>query len=144
MDILSFPLCYTSALSGTSTPCSLCSYLAVLCITHDIILGCTSPLSLTSTPCSLCSHLAPGGLIYSLWHPFFRLYFTSESHFHSLLTVFWIFRLYFTSESHIHSLLTVLTHGGLIKDKDDEQWTRQKNIIRIILSTNLLRWGVGG
>ena len=33
-------------------------------------------------------------------------------------------RLYFTSESHIHSLLTVLTHGGLIKDKDDEQWTR--------------------
>jgi len=33
-------------------------------------------------------------------------------------------RLYFTSESHIHSLLAVLQHGGLCDVKKDEQWAR--------------------
>ena len=33
-------------------------------------------------------------------------------------------RLYFTSESHIHSLLTLLRYGGLC-DGSDEQWERK-------------------
>ena len=31
-------------------------------------------------------------------------------------------RLYFTSESHIHSLLTVLSHGGLVHSEDEQVW----------------------
>ncbi|CAL7933415.1 unnamed protein product [Xylocopa violacea] len=33
-------------------------------------------------------------------------------------------RLYFTSESHVHSLLTVLRYGGLLDVMKDEQWRR--------------------
>jgi len=47
-------------------------------------------------------------------------------------------RLYFTSESHIHSLLTVLTHGGLIKDKDDEQWTRALDYVSLVSELNYM------
>ena len=37
-------------------------------------------------------------------------------------------RLYFTSESHIHSLLTILRYGGLC-GSDDEQWARALDYI---------------
>lgn len=37
-------------------------------------------------------------------------------------------RLYFTSESHIHSLLSLINHGGLV-DECDEQWTRAQEYI---------------
>jgi len=46
-------------------------------------------------------------------------------------------RLYFTSESHIHSLLTVLTHGGLVKEAD-EQWTRAMEYVSLVSELNYM------
>lgn len=37
--------------------------------------------------------------------------------------------LYFTSESHIHSLLTVLRYGGLVDETQDEQWKRAMDYV---------------
>ena len=55
-------------------------------------------------------------------------------------------RLYFTSESHIHSLLTVLSHGGLVHSEDEQVWIwsqtcRCRSVdTRIILNHILLQW----
>jgi len=46
-------------------------------------------------------------------------------------------RLYFTSESHIHSLLTVLTHGGLV-DGQDEQWRRAMDYVSLVSELNYM------
>lgn len=47
-------------------------------------------------------------------------------------------RLYFTSESHIHSLLTVLRLGGLIDVLTDEQWARAMEYISIVTELNYM------
>ncbi|XP_069191248.1 inositol hexakisphosphate and diphosphoinositol-pentakisphosphate kinase 2 isoform X7 [Procambarus clarkii] len=47
-------------------------------------------------------------------------------------------RLYFTSESHIHSLLTVLRFGGLIDNPKDEQWNRAMDYIGAVSELNYL------
>jgi len=46
-------------------------------------------------------------------------------------------RLYFTSESHIHSLLTVLSHGGLV-DSNDEQWRRAMEYVSLVSELNYM------
>ena len=46
-------------------------------------------------------------------------------------------RLYFTSESHIHSLLTVLTHGGLVAEHD-EQWCRAMEYVSLVSELNYM------
>lgn len=47
-------------------------------------------------------------------------------------------RLYFTSESHIHSLLTVLRSGGLVDLMSDEQWRRAMEYISIVSELNYM------
>lgn len=47
-------------------------------------------------------------------------------------------RLYFTSESHIHSLLTVLRFGGLISDPKDEQWRRAMEYVSMVSELNYM------
>ena len=46
-------------------------------------------------------------------------------------------RLYFTSESHIHSLLTILRYGGLC-DANDEQWSRALDYISRVSELNYM------
>jgi inositol hexakisphosphate/diphosphoinositol-pentakisphosphate kinase len=46
-------------------------------------------------------------------------------------------RLYFTSESHIHSLLTLLRYGGLC-DENDEQWARALDYISRVSELNYM------
>jgi len=46
-------------------------------------------------------------------------------------------RLYFTSESHIHSLLTILRYGGLCGG-DDEQWARALDYISRVSELNYM------
>ncbi|XP_076356435.1 inositol hexakisphosphate and diphosphoinositol-pentakisphosphate kinase-like isoform X7 [Tachypleus tridentatus] len=47
-------------------------------------------------------------------------------------------RLYFTSESHIHSLLTVLRYGGLLDDEKDEQWHRAMEYVSAVSELNYI------
>ncbi|KAJ8925606.1 hypothetical protein NQ315_009446 [Exocentrus adspersus] len=47
-------------------------------------------------------------------------------------------RLYFTSESHIHSLITVLRHGGLLDIKRDEQWRRAMEYVSMVSELNYM------
>lgn len=47
-------------------------------------------------------------------------------------------RLYFTSESHIHSLLTCLRHGELADVVEDEQWRRAMNFVSAVSELNYL------
>ncbi|XP_065579240.1 inositol hexakisphosphate and diphosphoinositol-pentakisphosphate kinase-like isoform X3 [Artemia franciscana] len=47
-------------------------------------------------------------------------------------------RLYFTSESHIHSLLTMLRYGGLNNDDKDEQWGRAMEYVSRISELSYL------
>ncbi|OQR74506.1 inositol hexakisphosphate and diphosphoinositol-pentakisphosphate kinase-like [Tropilaelaps mercedesae] len=47
-------------------------------------------------------------------------------------------RLYFTSESHIHSLLTVLRYGGLVDSGQDEQWRRALSYISEVSELNYM------
>lgn len=47
-------------------------------------------------------------------------------------------RLYFTSESHIYSLLTVLKFGSLFEEKEDEQWKNALNYINTVPELNYL------
>ena len=46
-------------------------------------------------------------------------------------------RLYFTSESHIHSLLSVLHFGGLVSDRD-EQWSRAMDYVSTVSELNYM------
>lgn len=47
-------------------------------------------------------------------------------------------RLYFTSESHVHSLLTVLRFGGLIDNVKDEQWKRAMEYVSMVSELNYM------
>ncbi|KRT83754.1 Phosphatase [Oryctes borbonicus] len=47
-------------------------------------------------------------------------------------------RLYFTSESHIHSLITVLRHGELLNTKKDEQWRRAMEYVSMVSELNYM------
>uniref|UniRef100_A0A1B6DZ01 Inositol hexakisphosphate and diphosphoinositol-pentakisphosphate kinase n=1 Tax=Clastoptera arizonana TaxID=38151 RepID=A0A1B6DZ01_9HEMI len=47
-------------------------------------------------------------------------------------------RLYFTSESHIHSLITVLRHGGLLDCIKDEQWRRAMEYVSMVSELNYM------
>ncbi|XP_073995355.1 inositol hexakisphosphate and diphosphoinositol-pentakisphosphate kinase isoform X4 [Rhodnius prolixus] len=47
-------------------------------------------------------------------------------------------RLYFTSESHLHSLLTVLRYGGLIENAKDEQWRRAMEYVSTVSEINYM------
>ncbi|XP_055685084.1 inositol hexakisphosphate and diphosphoinositol-pentakisphosphate kinase isoform X5 [Lutzomyia longipalpis] len=47
-------------------------------------------------------------------------------------------RLYFTSESHVHSLLTVLRYGGLINTMTDEQWRRAMEYVSMVSELNYM------
>ncbi|XP_068895577.1 inositol hexakisphosphate and diphosphoinositol-pentakisphosphate kinase 2 isoform X12 [Tenebrio molitor] len=47
-------------------------------------------------------------------------------------------RLYFTSESHVHSLITVLRHGGLMDIKRDEQWRRAMEYVSMVSELNYM------
>ncbi|VDQ02316.1 unnamed protein product [Trichobilharzia regenti] len=47
-------------------------------------------------------------------------------------------RLYFTSESHIHSLLTCLRYGDLADVLTDEQWRRAMDYVSSVSEINYL------
>ncbi|CAG9783932.1 unnamed protein product [Diatraea saccharalis] len=47
-------------------------------------------------------------------------------------------RLYFTSESHVHSLLTVLRFGGLLDVLKDEQWRRAMEYVSMVSELNYM------
>ncbi|CAF0929451.1 unnamed protein product, partial [Didymodactylos carnosus] len=47
-------------------------------------------------------------------------------------------RLYFTSESHVHSLLTMIRYGGLIDACSDEQWKHSMNYLDTVSELNYL------
>ncbi|XP_021941096.1 inositol hexakisphosphate and diphosphoinositol-pentakisphosphate kinase-like isoform X5 [Zootermopsis nevadensis] len=47
-------------------------------------------------------------------------------------------RLYFTSESHVHSLLTVLRYGGLLDVRKDEQWRRAMEYVSMVSELNYM------
>ncbi|XP_062537541.1 inositol hexakisphosphate and diphosphoinositol-pentakisphosphate kinase isoform X2 [Armigeres subalbatus] len=47
-------------------------------------------------------------------------------------------RLYFTSESHVHSLLTVLRNGGLLNILTDEQWRRAMEYVSMVSELNYM------
>lgn len=47
-------------------------------------------------------------------------------------------RLYFTSESHVHSLLTVLRHGPLCDIGTDEQWRRAMEYVSMVSELNYM------
>ncbi|XP_014679838.1 PREDICTED: inositol hexakisphosphate and diphosphoinositol-pentakisphosphate kinase 2-like [Priapulus caudatus] len=47
-------------------------------------------------------------------------------------------RLYFTSESHIHSLLNVLRYGSLVSNPEDEQWQRAMEYVSSVSELNYL------
>ncbi|XP_044000885.1 inositol hexakisphosphate and diphosphoinositol-pentakisphosphate kinase 2 isoform X22 [Aphidius gifuensis] len=47
-------------------------------------------------------------------------------------------RLYFTSESHVHSLLTVLRYGGLLDVVTDEQWRRAMEYVSMVSELNYM------
>ncbi|XP_069692584.1 inositol hexakisphosphate and diphosphoinositol-pentakisphosphate kinase isoform X3 [Periplaneta americana] len=47
-------------------------------------------------------------------------------------------RLYFTSESHVHSLLTVLRYGGLLDVGKDEQWRRAMEYVSMVSELNYM------
>ncbi|XP_055955750.1 inositol hexakisphosphate and diphosphoinositol-pentakisphosphate kinase 2 isoform X5 [Patella vulgata] len=47
-------------------------------------------------------------------------------------------RLYFTSESHIHSLLTILRYGSLCDEAKDEQWKRAMDYINATSELNYM------
>ncbi|CAF0985676.1 unnamed protein product, partial [Didymodactylos carnosus] len=47
-------------------------------------------------------------------------------------------RLYFTSESHVHSLLNMIRYGGLIDVGSDEQWKRSMDYLDTVSELNYL------
>ncbi|XP_061427006.1 inositol hexakisphosphate and diphosphoinositol-pentakisphosphate kinase 2-like isoform X1 [Lethenteron reissneri] len=47
-------------------------------------------------------------------------------------------RLYFTSESHVHSLLSILRYGGLLNEERDEQWRRAMDYLSEVTELNYM------
>ncbi|XP_051709903.2 inositol hexakisphosphate and diphosphoinositol-pentakisphosphate kinase 2 isoform X20 [Oryctolagus cuniculus] len=47
-------------------------------------------------------------------------------------------RLYFTSESHVHSLLSILRYGALCNESKDEQWKRAMDYLNIVNELNYM------
>ncbi|XP_053097256.1 inositol hexakisphosphate and diphosphoinositol-pentakisphosphate kinase 2 isoform X11 [Pangasianodon hypophthalmus] len=47
-------------------------------------------------------------------------------------------RLYFTSESHVHSLLSILRYGALCDETKDEQWKRAMEYLKVVSELNYM------
>ncbi|XP_023068000.1 inositol hexakisphosphate and diphosphoinositol-pentakisphosphate kinase 2 isoform X11 [Piliocolobus tephrosceles] len=47
-------------------------------------------------------------------------------------------RLYFTSESHVHSLLSILRYGALCNESKDEQWKRAMDYLNVVNELNYM------
>ncbi|KAK7170099.1 hypothetical protein R3I94_000363 [Phoxinus phoxinus] len=47
-------------------------------------------------------------------------------------------RLYFTSESHVHSLLSVFRYGGLLDEEKDQQWKRAMDYLSAVSELNYM------
>ncbi|XP_047671553.1 inositol hexakisphosphate and diphosphoinositol-pentakisphosphate kinase 2 isoform X4 [Tachysurus fulvidraco] len=47
-------------------------------------------------------------------------------------------RLYFTSESHVHSLLTIFRYGGLLDEDNDQQWKRAMDYLSAVPELNYM------
>ncbi|XP_006872374.1 PREDICTED: inositol hexakisphosphate and diphosphoinositol-pentakisphosphate kinase 2 isoform X2 [Chrysochloris asiatica] len=47
-------------------------------------------------------------------------------------------RLYFTSESHVHSLLSILRYGSLCDESKDEQWKRAMDYLNVVNELNYM------
>ncbi|KAL1771150.1 inositol hexakisphosphate and diphosphoinositol-pentakisphosphate kinase 2 isoform X1 [Sigmodon hispidus] len=47
-------------------------------------------------------------------------------------------RLYFTSESHVHSLLSILRYGALCDETKDEQWKRAMDYLNVVNELNYM------
>ncbi|XP_068458539.1 inositol hexakisphosphate and diphosphoinositol-pentakisphosphate kinase 1 isoform X3 [Clinocottus analis] len=47
-------------------------------------------------------------------------------------------RLYFTSESHVHSLLSVFRYGGLLDDETDQQWKQAMDYLSAVTELNYM------
>ncbi|XP_031179522.1 inositol hexakisphosphate and diphosphoinositol-pentakisphosphate kinase 2 isoform X2 [Sander lucioperca] len=47
-------------------------------------------------------------------------------------------RLYFTSESHVHSLLSIFRYGGLLNEEKDQQWKRAMDYLSAVSELNYM------
>ncbi|KAM9317661.1 inositol hexakisphosphate and diphosphoinositol-pentakisphosphate kinase 2 isoform 2-T2 [Pholidichthys leucotaenia] len=47
-------------------------------------------------------------------------------------------RLYFTSESHVHSLLSLFRYGGLLDEEKDQQWKRAMDYLNAVSELNYM------
>ncbi|XP_076026280.1 inositol hexakisphosphate and diphosphoinositol-pentakisphosphate kinase 1 isoform X2 [Genypterus blacodes] len=47
-------------------------------------------------------------------------------------------RLYFTSESHVHSLLSVFRYGGLLNEEKDQQWQQAMDYLSAVTELNYM------
>ncbi|XP_075714215.1 inositol hexakisphosphate and diphosphoinositol-pentakisphosphate kinase 1 isoform X2 [Rhinoderma darwinii] len=47
-------------------------------------------------------------------------------------------RLYFTSESHVHSLLSIFRYGGLLDESNDQQWKRAMDYLSAVSELNYM------
>ncbi|XP_033961674.1 inositol hexakisphosphate and diphosphoinositol-pentakisphosphate kinase 2 isoform X9 [Pseudochaenichthys georgianus] len=47
-------------------------------------------------------------------------------------------RLYFTSESHVHSLLSIFRYGGLLNEENDQQWKRAMDYLSAVSELNYM------
>ncbi|XP_043099690.1 inositol hexakisphosphate and diphosphoinositol-pentakisphosphate kinase 2 isoform X13 [Puntigrus tetrazona] len=47
-------------------------------------------------------------------------------------------RLYFTSESHVHSLLSIFRYGGLLDEEKDQQWKRAMDYLSAVTELNYM------
>ncbi|XP_064192772.1 inositol hexakisphosphate and diphosphoinositol-pentakisphosphate kinase 2-like isoform X9 [Anguilla rostrata] len=47
-------------------------------------------------------------------------------------------RLYFTSESHVHSLLSIFRYGGLLDEEKDQQWRRAMDYLGAVTELNYM------
>ncbi|XP_077418853.1 inositol hexakisphosphate and diphosphoinositol-pentakisphosphate kinase 2 isoform X3 [Vanacampus margaritifer] len=47
-------------------------------------------------------------------------------------------RLYFTSESHVHSLLSLFRYGGLLDEEKDQQWNRAMDYLSAVSELNYM------
>ncbi|XP_051547897.1 inositol hexakisphosphate and diphosphoinositol-pentakisphosphate kinase 2-like isoform X3 [Myxocyprinus asiaticus] len=47
-------------------------------------------------------------------------------------------RLYFTSESHVHSLLSIFRYGGLLDERIDEQWKQAMDYLSAVTELNYM------